>query len=505
MDKIKTLDELADIVRELKRKGKKVVHCHGVFDLLHPGHIRHFETAKREGDVLIVTLTKDKYVNKGPGRPVFNQRLRAESIAALECVNYVAINEWPTAENTIKKLKPDVYAKGSDYSDSKKDLTGEIRNEEQAVRSVGGRIYFTDDITFSSTKLLNTHFSVYPEETEEYLRDFREKYTADQIIKYLKGLSDMKVLVIGDAIIDEYHYCSAMGKSSKENIIPTRYLREETFAGGVLASANHIAGFCKHVHLVTCLGTENSYKGFIEKHLKKNIKAKFFYKKGAPTTVKRRFVEPAFLSKLFEVCFLEDQPLQENLELQLHTYLESVIKNFDMVLVADFGHGFIEKKTVRLLAKKAKFMAVNTQTNSANTGFNMITKYLRADYICIDEPEMRLATHSKFDKIENLILRLAKKVRYKKIIVTLGHKGSMGYSSKEGFSMSPVFSKEVIDRVGAGDAFLSITAPCAAAGYPMEVIEFIGNAVGAMKVLIVGNRSSVEPVPLYKFISTLLK
>jgi sugar/nucleoside kinase (ribokinase family) len=259
------------------------------------------------------------------------------------------------------------------------------------------------------------------------------------------------------------------------------------------------------VHLVTCLGTENNYKGFIEKHLKKNIRTKFFFREGAPTTVKRRFVEPAFLSKLFEVCFLEDRPLPEDLEQKVYSYLERIIKDFDLVLVADFGHGLIEKKTVQLLAKRAKFLAVNTQTNSANAGFNFITKYARADYICIDEPEMRLATHGKFDKIENLILRIAKKVRYKKIVVTLGHKGSIGYSLKERFSTAPVFSKEVIDRVGAGDAFLSITAPCAAADYPMEVIEFIGNAVGALKVLIVGNRSSVEPVQLFKFITTLLK
>lgn len=505
MDKIKTLDELADIIHQLKKKGKKIVQCHGVFDLLHPGHIRHFESAGKQGDVLIVTLTKDKYVNKGPGRPVFNQRLRAESIAALECVDYVAVNEWPTATEAIKKLKPDVYAKGSDYSDSKKDLTGEIRNEEKAARSIGGRIHFTDDITFSSTKLLNMHFSVYPEETEEYLKDFREKYTADQIVKYLKDLAGMKVLVIGDTIIDEYHYCSAMGKSSKENIIPTRFLRQETFAGGVLAAANHIAGFCKDVHLVTCLGSQNSYKDFIKTHLKPNIKTKFFFRDDAPTTVKRRFIEDAFLSKLFEVCFLNDAPLSEKVEKELHLYLKSVIKNYDLVLAGDFGHGFIEKNTVEFLADKAGFLAVNAQTNSANAGFNLITKYPRADYMCIDEPEMRLAMHAKFDKIENLITKISRKVKYKKVIVTLGHKGSIGYSPKEGFSSAPVFSKEIVDRMGAGDAFLSITAPCAAAGYPMEVVGFIGNAVGAIKVLIVGNRSSVEPVQLYKFISTLLK
>ena len=503
--KIKTLDELTAIIQKLKREGKRIVHCHGVFDLLHPGHIRHFEASKREGDILIVTVTEDKYVNKGPGRPIFNHRLRAESIAALQCVDYVAINEWPIATETIKKLRPDVYAKGSDYLEREKDLTGQIYNEEKAVQSIGGRIHFTDDISFSSTKLLNTHFRVYPEETEEFLKDFRDKYSGDDIIRYLKLLNKMKVLIIGDAIIDEYHYCAAMGKSSKENIIPTRFLHQEIFAGGVLAGANHIAGFCKNVHLVTCLGSKNSYKDFIVKHLKTNIKTKFFFKDDAPTTVKRRFVEPAFLSKLFEVCFLDDRPLPKHIEEKVCRYLEGVIKNFDLVLVADFGHGFIEKRIIQLLTKKAKFLAINAQTNSANAGFNLITKYPRADYICIDEPEMRLATHSKFDKIEDIILKIKDEVKYKKIIVTLGHKGSIGYSQREGFSRIPVFSKEVIDRIGAGDAFLSVTAPCVAKGYPIEVVGFIGNAVGALKVLIVGNRSSVDPTQLFKFIAALLK
>lgn len=505
MEKIKTLNELAAVVRRLKKGGRKVVQCHGVFDLLHPGHIRHFEAAKREGDVLVVTLTRDKYVNKGPGRPVFNERLRAESVAALQSVDYVAVNEWPTAVNTIKKLRPDVYAKGSDYSDAKKDLTGEIRNEEAVVRSVGGRLHFTDDISFSSTKLLNMHFSVYPEETESYLKAFREKYTAEQVIGWLKGLAGMKVLVIGDAIIDEYHYCSAMGKSSKENIIPTRFLRGETFAGGVLAAANHIAGFCDQVHLVTCLGGQNSCKEFVKGHLKPNVTAKFFLRGDGPTTVKRRFIEHAFLSKLFEVCFIDDRPLPAAIERELHSYLKGIIRRYDLVLVGDFGHGFIEKNTVDFLARRARYLVVNAQTNSANAGFNLITKYPRADYLCIDEPEMRLAMRAKFDGMEDLVVRIAKQVKYKKAMVTLGHRGSLGYGPKEGFSRTPVFSKEIVDRMGAGDAFLSITAPCAAAGCPTEVIGFIGNAVGALKVLIVGNRSSVEPVPLYKFITTLLK
>ena len=243
-EKVKTLDELEEIIQQAKVKGQKVVLCHGVFDLLHPGHIHHFQAAKKKGDCLVVTITKDSYVGKGPGRPVFNQRLRAESVAALECVNYVAVNEWPTAIETIRKLKPHFYAKGSDYANPEDDLTGMIRMEKAAIKEVGGELILTNEVSFSSTSVLNSYFNVFPEETQIFLKTFCKKYTSDDVINKLKTLNKLKVMVVGDAIIDEYHYCHAMGKSPKETIVTTRYASEESFPGGVLACANHIAGFC---------------------------------------------------------------------------------------------------------------------------------------------------------------------------------------------------------------------------------------------------------------------
>ncbi len=504
-NKIKTLDELADTIQVLKEEGNTIVHCHGVFDLLHPGHIQHFEAAKGEGDILIVTVTRDEYVGKGPGRPVFNQRLRAESIASLQCVDYVAINEWSTAVETIKKLKPDVYAKGSDYANQEDDLTGQIYNEEKAIKSIGGRIHFTDAPTFSSTRLLNLHFNVYPEEAQKFLEEFRCSYSAEDVIKRLNDLKKMRVLVIGDTIIDQYHYCNTLGKSPKDNIITTRYLREETFAGGALAAANHVAGFCQDVHLVTCLGIQDTYEEFILTHLKPNIKPKFFYRDDAPTIVKRRFVEPAFLSKMFEICYLDDSELPQPLNQEVYNYLRVNTGDYDLVLVPDFGHGFIGQKIAEVLCEEARFLAISSQTNSANAGFNLITKYPRADYICIDESEIRLACHDKFGKLEDLAIRLAKELKCNRITVTRGLHGSLTYATEDGFFEIPALSDEVVDRVGAGDAYLSITSPCVADGNPMEMVGFIGNAVGALKVRIVCNRASVEPVPLFKFITALLK
>src|SRR5437868_588138 len=96
--KIRSLADLGKIAAGARADGRTVAQCHGVFDVLHLGHVRHFEIGRRSADILIVTLTGDQYVNKGPGRPIFSEALRAEMLAALECVDYVAINQAPSAE-----------------------------------------------------------------------------------------------------------------------------------------------------------------------------------------------------------------------------------------------------------------------------------------------------------------------------------------------------------------------------------------------------------------------
>lgn len=503
MNKICSLDELARIAEELRGQGKAVVHCHGVFDLLHPGHYKHFEAARKMGDVLVVTVTPDRYVDKGLNRPEFNERLRIETLAKNVDIDYLALNEYPTAVKTIRLIRPVFYIKGKDYENPEADLTGEIANERDAVESVGGKLHITDEISFSSTSLLNRHFAVYSKETQAFLSSFRERYDAESVIGALKELSKMRVMVVGDAIIDQYCYCQSLGKSPKENIIPTKYVGEESFAGGSLAAANHMAGFCQRVHLVTCLGTRESHADFINARLKPNVLPKFFYNGKAQTIVKRRFVDPTYLSKLFEVCWLDDDSFGE-FDSSIAEYLHGVAGEYDLVLVADFGHGMIGAESIEALCGVSRFLAVNTQTNSANVGFNLITKFPKADYICLDDPEMRLACHDRHGRTEELIGGLSSGMGCRRAAVTHGKFGTVTYDG-QAFFRTPALSDKVVDTMGAGDAFLSITAPLVAAGAPMDLVGFVGNAVGALKVQIVGNKESVEPVPLYKFITALLK
>ena len=154
-EKIKKLEELNQIIADLKSTGKKIVHCHGVFDLLHIGHIKHFAQAKGLGDVLIVSITADQFVNKGPNRPAFSDQYRIEAVAALDAVDYVVLSKKPTAVKMIEALRPNIYCKGQDYLNKENDTSGEIRNEISAVKKIGGKIVHTKDITFSSSNLIN--------------------------------------------------------------------------------------------------------------------------------------------------------------------------------------------------------------------------------------------------------------------------------------------------------------------------------------------------------------
>src|SRR5437764_4968589 len=257
-NKIRRIDEIARATAALQAQGKKVVHCNGVFDLLHIGHIKHLEAARKLGDALVVTLTPDRFVNKGPHRPAFPERLRAEALASLACVDFVAINEWPTAVETIQRLRPNFFVKGVVREAGKRDHTNAIQQEEDAVQAVGGQLVLTDEETFSASTLINRFMDVFTPATKNFLEQFRRRYTPEQIVGYLQAIRKLKVLVVGETIIDEYQFCSLMGKSGKEPVLAALHNRTEQYAGGVLAIANHISNFCDEVGLLSSIGEVNS-------------------------------------------------------------------------------------------------------------------------------------------------------------------------------------------------------------------------------------------------------
>lgn len=502
--RILSLDRLAERIRKYQAAGRTVVHCHGVFDPLHVGHIRHFKEARRFGDVLVVTVTPDRFVNKGPHRPVFSEELRAEAIAALSAVDHVAVNEWPTAVETIERLRPNVFVKGGEFR-SGQDLTGAIAVEEAAIRSVGGVMQFTDDLVFSASHLVNRHLSVFPPAVVDFLERFAGRYPAADAIRCLQSARPLKILVVGETIIDEYQYVEAIGKSSKEPTLVVKSLNSDRFVGGAAAVANHIADFCGHVTLKSLLGVQPSHEELIRQSLKPTVTADFLFRPDAPTIVKRRFVEQYFFSKLFEVYEINDSLPSVDQSAAWAASLRGKLDQYDLVIASDFGHGMFTDEVVEVLCRESRFLALNTQSNAGNLGFNLISRYARADYIALAEAELRLEYRDRRGDLRPMLKDLSGRLNCQRVVVTRGNRGSLAYSPDEGFVEVPAFATRVVDRIGAGNAFLAITALCAVQQVPLELLSFIGNVAGSEAVASVGGRDPIQQIALCRHIEHLLK
>jgi rfaE bifunctional protein nucleotidyltransferase chain/domain len=505
-NKIMSVPDVAAIVQRMRQAGKTVVQAHGTFDLLHVGHVRHMEAAKELGDVLVVTVTADRFVNKGPGRPVFNEGLRAEMLASLQYVGLVAINPEPDAVSAITAIRPDIYVKGQDYEKAEEDVTGKIVPERNAVEAHGGRIHFTHEVMFSSTELINRHFNVFDPAVSRHLNGLRGNGFLAESLELIERIRDYRVVLVGDAIIDEYQYVVPMGKPPKESVIAGRYQDREIFAGGVLAAANHVASFCKKVDVITCVGSIESHEELIRTSMRPNIELHVLRRPAAPTTLKRRFVDPSNMRKLFELYVMDDNPLAEEMSAELDRLISELAPAANVVIATDFGHGLIGPSAVQTLVEYSPFLAVNAQSNSANMGYNLITRYPEADYVCIDAPEARLAVGDRISPIGDVAHKiLSEHVECSKIIITHGKNGCVTHERGGETHAIPAFARNVVDTVGAGDAFLAVTAPLVAAGGSMDKVGFIGNVVGALKVEIVGHRKPIEKPALIKGITALLK
>ena len=504
--KIILFEDLPELSKKLKAEGKRIVHCHGVFDLLHPGHFKHFEAAKKMGDCLVVTLTDDAHVNKGPGRPIFNENIRAETLAGIEVVDYVSISRYSLALNAIEALKPAFYVKGQEYKVDKDDITGGIIDERNKVEEFGGKLAFTEEVQFSSTKLINRNLDYAKDEVKDYLVNIRRKTSFEKIKNDFDKISEYRVLVIGDIILDEYTFVQPLGKASKSATITAKKLNSELYAGGVLAVANHISNFVKEVTLVSTYGLNfgKNYLDLIKERLNNNVAFNPIFCEDRPTVLKRRYLDKIFKSKLFEIIEIEDAPLSAGNRDEILKQTNNLAEKFDLVLISDFGHGLMDASIIEHITRQPVFVSVNAQTNSANIGFNLLTKYTRCNYFSIDENECRLALHDKYSDIDKLLFKLIKHTSAEAAAITLGVRGSMVARNNSEANTAPVLSNEVVDTIGAGDAYLAITSLLARNGNTPEEIAFIGNAIGAMAVQILGNKSFIEKVPLLKYIRTLL-
>lgn len=488
-----------------RSQGQRIAMCHGVFDLLHPGHLRHLASAKALADVLVVSVTADRFVNKGPGRPAFNEALRAEALASLVAVDYVLITPDATALPAIAAIRPDFYVKGGDYADESSDATGNIRRERELVESFGGRLVHTDEIVFSSSQLINRYLPQHTEAATEWLARLRDKYSIEDVLGWLDRIAELRVVVVGETIIDAYTQCEALGKSSKDPVLCFSRGESVEHAGGILAIAGHCRGLGASTTVVTGMNRRDFEGPGIQVLRDAGVQVSAVDVDPRLTIRKERFIDDRTSARVLELYDMDDSPLQQEVESEFLSRLHEATAQADVVIVADYGHGLLSDSSVAMLSSLPTFLAVNTQSNAGNRGFNSVSRYPRADFVTLNGAEARLEVRRRHVDLGEFIPSLQSKLRAKEVLVTLGSDGLDLYTQDAGISHAPALAPFVRDRVGAGDALLSITALLSAVQAPPELIGFLGNLVGAWAVSFVGNEQTLDRGTLARQVNSTLK
>jgi rfaE bifunctional protein nucleotidyltransferase chain/domain len=503
--KMISTDLLAERLDVARDEGLRIAMCHGVFDLLHPGHLRHLAHAKELADVLVVSITADRFVNKGPGRPAFTEALRAEALASVESVDFVMITPDATALPAISAIKPNFYVKGGDYVDEDADVTGNIRRERELVESFGGELVHTDEIVFSSSELINRFLPQHSDAASEWIARIRQQFSIDEVQAWLDRIAALRVVAVGETIIDVYTECEALGKASKDPVLCFSRGPSLSHAGGILAVAGHSAGLGASTTVITGINHRNHEDSELGLLRERGVDLRVVDIHPQPTVRKERLIDNRTGAPVLEIYDMDDSPLSLEEEKKLIREIRAAATNADVMIVADYGHGLISDVSIKALTDLPLFLAVNTQVNAGNRGFNSVSRYPRADFVTLNGLEASLEVRRRHVDLRSYVPDLQVKLGAAEILVTRGGAGLDFYSQDGSISHAPALAPFVKDRVGAGDAVLTITALLASVGAPPALIGFLGNLVGAWAVSFLGNEQSLDRATLSKAVLSTLK
>lgn len=497
--------EINNKIKQIKKNKKTIGLCHGVFDILHFGHLKHFEAAKKQCDFLFVSLTSDKYIKKGPNRPVHTNNERLFFLQSLKIIDYVFIADGDSGVNSINLIKPNFYFKGNDYKDNLSDKTKKIFYEIDAVKKNKGKIVYTNEKQMSSSKIANQSGLALNEEQMKFLDLVKKKDNFDLINKALNKVKKDKVLVVGDLIIDKYVYGEVLGKSGKEPHMVFGQSKEDFYLGGSAIIANHLSDFVKNITLISDFGKESKIKTLLNYKLKKNIKhIPILPSKNYRTCIKTRFVDLITKYKLFGAYIISSLEVPE-FNKTLNIKLSKAIKTNDIIIITDYSNNFFKKNTIDLIAKSKKFISAMVQKNSNNPSFFSLNHIKNFDLVCINEGELRSELRDKRSDIDKLAKKFLIKNKLKFIVITKGISGSVLFDHKLNKFSCPSFNLKPIDKVGAGDSMLAILSILLKNNINPSTSLLISSLISSIVVNNMGNSYSASKIEVERNLEFLLK
>ncbi len=473
--KVKTVKELAGLIGPRPRE-KSVIMCHGMFDIVHPGHLRHLTYAKEKADILVVSVTADRHNEKGNHRPYVPEDLRALNVAALEAVDFVIVDSEPTPIKTIKFLQPDYFAKGYEYFAS--GVPPKTQEEIDVLDSYGGEIVFTPgDVVYSSSALIET---APPKLGIEKLLALMhsEGVSFGDLRKTTEALAGLRVHVVGDTIADSYSYCSVLGATAKSPTFSVKHERSDVFAGGAAVVAKHMRSVGAEVSFSTVLG-DDPLKDFILKDIADaGIQCHAVIDHTRPTTHKERFIADGH--RMLQVDRVDNRQASDRALKEFVTAMRQAKP--DILVFSDFRHGIFNRQTIGVLREGITPGALTVADSQVSNRWGNILDFTGFDLITPNEREARFALADQDSVVRPLASELYRRARCRYLILKVGERGIISYRSsgpmpREFFTIDS-FAEKLVDPIGAGDALLAYAALSLKASGSLVIASILGS-VGA--------------------------
>ncbi|PYO52994.1 MAG: ADP-heptose synthase [Candidatus Rokuibacteriota bacterium] len=483
--KVKTVEELCKLIGPRPR-ARKVIMCHGVFDIVHPGHVRHLIYAKSKGDVLVVSVTADEHIAKGNVRPYVPETLRAINLAAFEMVDYVIIDRDPTPLANLRQIQPDYYAKGYEYVAG--SLHPKTQEELRVLESYGGEVLFTPgDIVYSSSRLIDQSP---PDIASDKLLVLMkgEGLTFDDLRDAAVKLSGIRVHVVGDTIVDSYTQCSMIGGVAKTPTMSVRFESKQDFTGGAAVVAKHLRAAGGDVVFSTVLGDDALKDQVLEDLAAHGIRCLPIVDPTRPTTSKNAIVVAGY--RLLKIDTLDNRSVSEKVLKQLTLQVSGTAA--DAVVYSDFRHGIFDRHTIPDLVAAIPRNAFRAADSQVASRWGNILEFKGFDLITPNEREARFALGDQDSVVRPLGVELFTRARCKTLMLKLGDRGMITFRDRppadaRSFFSLDSFVERAVDPVGAGDALLAYATLAMVATGNEVVAAILGSVAAGVECEVDGN------------------
>lgn len=475
--KLKTSTELSQIIGEFPRI-KTAILCHGVFDVVHPGHLRHLSYAKSKADILIVSVTADRHIKKGTYRPHVPENMRALNLAAFEMVDFVTIDESATPIENIRIIRPDFFAKGFEYLAT--NLPPATEEESEAVGEYGGKIVFTPgDLVLSSSKLIEEQA---PNLMIDKLISLMQLYEFDftDIEQVLSKFDDISVHVVGDTIVDTYTETAMLGGQTKTPTISVRYMDKKSYVGGAGIVALHLKSAGAKVSFSTLLGNDALAQMVEENLASAGVIVHKITEEHRPTTEKNAIVCNDY--RLLKIDTLDNSPISDAISREFARQIREVPT--DVMVFSDFRHGIFHKQNISELTSCIPQEVFKVADSQVASRWGNISDFVGFDLITPNEREARFSIADQDSTIGPLAGKLFSVAKCKNLILKLGERGLIGLSQVD-LSLEPriisldAFTEKPVDPVGAGDALIAYATLTLKISGSLPMAAIIGSLAAA--------------------------